>query len=214
MIEAHVVGELNRRLYEKEWDAYLRIRQDIYVREKRWRPESQDGRELDQFDTPDATYLLGIEDGEVVAGARFIPTIRPNLACDVFAHMCDMCEVPRHRNWADWTRTFVAPRKRSASRRGTLFQLFCASMQFCVEQGVEHAGGVQATYFLPLYRIMDWHIVPMGMPKLVAGEWSVVAYIRCDGAALAGIRRLLGPDLPPLVARGPQKPFFPHAVAA
>jgi acyl-homoserine lactone synthase len=214
MIEAHVVGELNRRLYEKEWDDYLHIRHDIYVKEKRWRPESPDGREVDQFDTPDATYLLGIEHGEVVAGARLIPTDRPNLACDVFSYMCDVREVPRHRNWADWTRTFVVPGKRSASRRGTLFQLFCAAMEYCVGQGIEYAGGIQETYFLPLFRIMDWRVLPIGMPRIVAGEWSVVAYIRCDDAALASVRGLLGSDRPLLVRRGEQKPFIPHAVAA
>jgi hypothetical protein len=52
------------------------------------------------------------------------------------------------------------------------------------------------------------------MPRVVAGEWSVVAYIRCDDAALAGVRRLLGSDCPLLVRRGEQKPFIPHAVAA
>jgi hypothetical protein len=45
-------------------------------------------------------------------------------------------------------------------------------------------------------------------------EWSVVAYVRCDRAALAGIRRLLGSNIPRLVTQGRQKPFFPHAVAA
>lgn len=212
MIEAHVVSERNRDLYEAHWESYLRIRHDIYVREKHWRPERADGCEIDQFDTPDATYILGFEEGEIVTGARLIPTTLPNLTSDIYPHMCEVRGVPKHANWADWTRTFVVRRKRSANRRGTLTQIFCAAMEYCVEQGIEYAGGIQETYFLPRLRMMGWRVAPMGMPCVVAGEWAVVAYIRCDEAALAGVRGMLGTERSLLVRRGKQKPFLPRAV--
>lgn len=212
MIEAHVVGDSNRNLYEAHWESYLRIRHDIYVKEKHWRPESVDGRETDQFDTPDATYILGIEEGQIVTGARLIPASWPNLTTDIYPHMCDVKGVPDHDNWADWTRTFVVHRKRTASRRGILTQIFCAVMEYCVEQGIEYAGGIQETYFLPRLRMMGWRVMPMGMPRIVAGEWAVVAYIRCDDAALAGVRRILGARGSLLVRRGKQRPFAPHAI--
>jgi acyl-homoserine lactone synthase len=209
MIEAHVINDRNRPLYEEEWDRYLRIRHDIYVREKGWRPESPDGRETDRFDTSDATYILGIEDGEIVTGARMIPTSKPNLVSEVFFHMCEVKGVPRRRDWADWTRTFVVPSRRSGSRRGILTQIFCAAMDYCLDEGIAYAGGIQETYFMPQFRMMNWHVEPMGMPQVVAGAWSVVAYIRCDEQALAGARRLLGAERPPLIRRGEQRPFIP-----
>jgi acyl-homoserine lactone synthase len=214
MIEAHVVGEGNRHLYEREWDRYLRIRHDIYVREKHWRPERRDGREIDQFDTAGAIYVLGFSDGEIVTGARLIPTSRPNLVSEVFAHMCETRGVPHFRNWADWTRTFVVPGSRTASRRGPLIQIFCAVMEYCLDEGIEWAGGIQETYFMPVFRVMGWHLQPMGMPRVVDGEWSVVAYVRCDEAALAGVRTLLGGARPSLVRRGMQSRFVQAAALA
>ncbi|MER8734699.1 hypothetical protein NKH28_33965 [Mesorhizobium sp. M1227] len=74
MITAHVVNAHNKHLYENEFDEFLRRRHDFFVHQKHWRPPSPDGRELDQFDTDAATYLLGIEDDRVVTSARLIPT--------------------------------------------------------------------------------------------------------------------------------------------
>ncbi|MER9758099.1 hypothetical protein NKJ46_32835 [Mesorhizobium sp. M0166] len=75
MITVHVVNALNKHLYENEFDEFLRRRHDFFVHQKRWRPPSPDGRELDQFDTDAATYLLGLEDGRVVTSARLIPRL-------------------------------------------------------------------------------------------------------------------------------------------
>ena len=101
MIEAHIVTALNARLYEREYDEFLRRRHDHFVGQKHWRPESPDGREIDQFDTAAATYVLGMEDDEVVTSARLIPTSEPHLVSEVFPHYCDL-GVPRRPDWAEW----------------------------------------------------------------------------------------------------------------
>src|SRR5262245_61279959 len=132
MIEAHIVTPANRQLYEAEFDEFLRRRHDFFVRQKRWRPESPDGREIDQFDTDAATYILGIENCEVVTSARLIPTSERHLVSEFFSHMCEHRGVPRRRDWAEWTRTFVLPRKRSVGLRGTLTQLCCAVMEYAL----------------------------------------------------------------------------------
>lgn len=117
MISAHVVNALNKHLYENEFDEFLRRRHDFFVHQKRWRPPSPDGRELDQFDTDAATYLLGMEEGRVVTSARLIPTSEPHMVSEVFPHMCERTGVPRRPDWAEWTRTFVVPDKRDRASR-------------------------------------------------------------------------------------------------
>ncbi|TGV61836.1 autoinducer synthase, partial [bacterium M00.F.Ca.ET.141.01.1.1] len=89
MITAHVVNALNKHRYENEFDEFLRRRHDFFVHQKRWRPPSPDGRELGQFDTDAATYLLGIEDDRVVTSARLIPTSEPHMVSEVFPHLCE-----------------------------------------------------------------------------------------------------------------------------
>ncbi|WP_084833921.1 acyl-homoserine-lactone synthase [Mesorhizobium sp. L48C026A00] len=210
MIEAHVVTHQNRSLYDAEWDSYLRWRHEIYVHEKKWRPASPEGRELDQFDTPDATYILGFEDGELVTAARLIPTDKPHLVSEIFPHMCEIKGLPNRPDWAEWTRTFVVPDRRTAGRRGILTQICCAVMEFCLEEGLQYAGGIQETYFLPQWAMLNWRVAPLGLPQEVSGESCIVAYLECNESALAQVRRVLGIRHSLLIRRGEQSRFVDH----
>lgn len=208
MLSVHVVDRTNRHFYEQAFETYFRSRHDIYVREKGWRPESIDGREIDQFDTDKTTYFFGFEDGELIASARLLPTSEPNLVSEFYPHMCEREGVPRKRDWAEWTRMYVVPQRRKTGRRGPLFQISCAVMEFCVEEGVAYAGGIQEVYFLPMWRALGWRFKPMGLPQPVAGELAVVAYLECTEAAVRSARRLIGSDRSLLVRRGAQRPFI------
>jgi acyl-homoserine lactone synthase len=209
MISVHVVQSCNRHLYEREFDEFLRRRHDYFVKKKRWRPESPDGREIDQFDTDAATYLLGIEDGRVVTSCRLIPTNEPHLVSEVFPDFCEMHGVPRRPDWAEWTRTFVATEQHGLGRRGTLTQLCCAVMEYALSEGLTAVGGIQETYFLPQHKMLGWTVRPMGMAREVNGEFYIVAYIDVTEEALKRARRVLGIDHSLLVRKGEQRPFIP-----
>ncbi|MER9756697.1 autoinducer synthase [Mesorhizobium sp. M0166] len=195
MITAHVVNAHNKHLYENEFDEFLRRRHDFFVHQKRWRPPRPDGRELDQFNTDAATYLLGIEDDRVVTSARLVPTSEPHMVSKVFSHMCEKSGVPRRPDWAEWTRTFVVPDKRPTGLRGTLTQLCCAVMEHALDEGLSAVGGVQET-------------MARRMAREENGEWYIVAYIEVSDAALASVRKILGINQTLLVRRGVQKPFI------
>jgi acyl-homoserine lactone synthase len=206
MIEAHVVTSRNRRLYEVEFDEFLRRRHDAFVRQKHWRPESPDGRELDQFDSDAAIYLLGIEDGRVVTSARLIPTSAPHLVSEVFPHLCEQTGVPRRPDYAEWTRTFVADGA-DRSIRGAITQISCAVMEYALQEGLAAVGGIQKTYFMSFHGRLGWIARPCGLPQLVDGEWCIVAYTDVSEHALASVRRILGIEKPLLMRRGCQRPF-------
>lgn len=212
MIEAHIVQATNRHLYETEFEEFLRRRHDYFVAKKGWRPESPDGREIDQFDTDAATYILGLEDGRVVTSCRLIPTSEPHLVSEVFPHLCERHGVPRRRDWAEWTRTFVATEQRGMGRRGTLTQLCCAVMEYALDEGITAVGGIQETYFLSQHKMLHWNVRPMGLAREFGDEWYIVAYIDVNEAALASARRVLGIDHSLLVRRGTQQPFIPERV--
>lgn len=209
MIEAHVVQAGNRHLYEAEFDEFLRRRHDYFVDRKGWRPPSPDGRERDQFDTDAATYILGIEEGRVVTSCRLIPTSEPHLVSEVFSDFCQFGSVPRRRDWAEWTRTFVATEQRGMGRRGTLTQICCAVMEYALEEGLSAVGGIQELYFLPQHKMLRWNVRPMGLAREVNGEYYIVAYIDVNEEALENARRVLGIDHSLLVRRGRQRPFIP-----
>jgi len=201
MLQAHVVHAGNRHLYGREWERYLRIRHDIYVVEKRWRPPSADLRELDQFDTDKAVYIFGIEEGDIVASSRIVPTTEPTLVEEAFADMCGDAGAPSRPDWAEWTKTYVLPEWRAGGRRNMLTQICAATMEYLVEDGYAFAGGIQEIYFLPLWRHLRWRLEPLGEPREVAGAPAIVAYLECNDEAVASARRVLGIDHTLLVRR-------------
>ena len=87
-MDVHVITDANKAAYAAELDQLFRIRHRIYVEEKKWREPSDDGRETDQFDTEHAVHLVGIRNGQIIAGSRFIPTTQPHLLSEVFPHLC------------------------------------------------------------------------------------------------------------------------------
>jgi acyl-homoserine lactone synthase len=208
MIQAHVVGALNRHLYEAELDEFFRRRHDFFVRQKQWRPASPDGREVDQYDTDAATYLLGMEDGAVVASARLIATTEPHLVSDFFSDMCELRGVPRRSDYFEWTRTFTLRRERGLGVAGLFAQICCAVMEYAVDENLAAVGGVMETYALRALGRFGWRVRHMGLARERDGEYDIVAYIDVNDAALAGIRQLLGIEHSLLIRRGPQRPLI------
>ncbi|MFU0507169.1 acyl-homoserine-lactone synthase [Pseudaminobacter sp. NGMCC 1.201702] len=213
MIRAHIVTSRNKALYENEFDEFLRRRHDAFVRQKHWRPESPDGREIDQFDTDAATYILGMQDGHVITSARLIPTSEPHLVSEVFPDMCELTGVPRRPDYAEWTRTYVYGDAADRGVRGTITQLSCAVMEYALEEALSAVGGIQKTYFMTHHGRLRWNVRPCGLAKVVDGEWCIVAYTDVVEEALASVRRLLGIDYSLLVRRGEQKPFIVDRLA-
>jgi acyl-homoserine lactone synthase len=207
MISVHVVNALNKHLYSTEFREYLSRRHDVFVHQKGWRPPASSGLELDQYDTDQATYLLGLEHGHVVTGARLIPTSERHLVSDIFPHFCEATGVIRRTDVGEWTRTYVYGDTTDRGLRGTLTQLCCAVMEFALEEGLSAVGGIQETYFMPHHTRLRWRARPCGLAREVNGEWYVVAYIDVNEAALANVRALLGINRSLLVRRGAQTPF-------
>jgi acyl-homoserine lactone synthase len=88
MIQIHVANRYNRRLYDYLFDDYFRLRYEIYVKERGWKAlERPDGRDIDQFDTDAATYLLALEGRRLIGGLRVVPTTSPTLMSDVFPQL-------------------------------------------------------------------------------------------------------------------------------
>src|ERR1041384_1478666 len=87
----HVITGANRHRYAAELLAHFRLRHEIYVVERNWKDLARaDGLERDQFDDVDATYILAIDDGQVIGGSRLVPTTRPHLLSEVFPYLASV----------------------------------------------------------------------------------------------------------------------------
>lgn len=201
----HVVNSANRHLYADELAGFFKARHQIYVEEKGWRESDSTGLEIDQFDTDDATYLIGVIDGQVMTGTRLIPTDRPHLLSEVFPNMTT---VPvRNPRVAEWTRGFIVPDYREKGI-GPIKGRFCATvMEYCLKEAIEQIGGVQDLYWLPVWKRYGWSVRPIGNPMEIDGRWCVAALFDVNQEAYEQAARCGALTESILVHRGPYKPF-------
>lgn len=206
-MQIHVVNAGNRHLYGEALEQFFRARHEIYVEEKGWRNADPTGREIDQFDTPDATYLIGEIDGEVMTGTRLVPTTAPTMLSEVFPHMLDGNAI-RRPDVAEWTRGFIT-RKYREQGHGPIKGQFCGTvMDYCLREGITSIGGVQDTYWLPLWKRFGWSVHEVGPRQDIAGRECVAAFF--DVTEYARDKALLRGGLTKslLVHRGPYTPFI------
>jgi acyl-homoserine lactone synthase len=194
MIKVHAVHQGNRHLYEDAVEQHFRIRHDIYVGERRWMDLARpDGREVDQFDTDEAVYLLAMEEDRVVGGSRLVPTMEPHLLNDVFPRLANVRGVPRQPGIFEWTRIFVIPAKREGGRLCTAAGIvYCGILEFCLHQAIEQLSVVCEAYWIPRLLALDWTPRLLGEP--IEKDGMTVVGITCDmtEAALARTRATYG----------------------
>ena len=206
-MQIHVVTAANRHLYTREMLEVFRQRYSIYVHEKRWREENKFELEIDQYDTPAATYLVGIEDGQVICGSRLISTTMPHMADEIFANLSNLTGVLRSPTIAEWTRAYIIPERREHGIGPIKGQICAAVMEYCLREGLEQVGGIQDLYWMRLWKKLDWKVTPTGTPAKVDGRWCVVAYMEVSPEGRDSAIEQTGALRHGLVWRGPYQPF-------
>ncbi len=156
-------------------------RHRIYVEQRGWKEIARpDCREIDQFDTRDAVYLIAVDDsGGFTGSVRLNPSSKPTLLSEVFPHLILRGELLNSPKVWDWTRLFVIPDKRRADARNPVLEdLFIGSMEWAVGEELEAIVGLAEIFWLPKLLKMGWVVDPLGLPSLIEGEQWVP--FRCE----------------------------------
>ena len=148
-------------------DAVLRnmfeARRRVFVDLLGWDLPVLAGRyEIDQFDTPDAIYLV-ITDGQGAhcASARLLPTSRPHLLDTIFARLCAGTP-PRGATIYEITR-FCLDRSLSAGeRRAARNELVSALARFGVANGITLYTGVAEPRWIEQVLAFGWRARLLG----------------------------------------------------
>jgi acyl-homoserine lactone synthase len=192
VMHAIIVDESNQHLHGPALDSFFRERHCIYAEELHWVPCATDGREIDQFDTPAATYILILEGTRLIAGSRLITTDQPHLASEVFADAFNQMALPRDPKIVEWTRGFIVGDQRE---RGSLkLKAFCcaAVMEYCLGRGYRQIGGMQDKRWLSIWRRLGWRVHVHGDPVLIDGHDWTPAYFDVTEDALQAAQGAAG----------------------
>jgi acyl-homoserine lactone synthase len=203
MTAVHVISRGNRLLYQQELDQYFRIRHDIYVKERGWRNlDRGDGREIDQFDTEQATYAVAIDAGKIVGGMRMVPTTAPTLLSDVFPQL-SLRGIVRRADTCELSRYFVVRERRGEQSHPRVEALVqCATMEYGLALGLRHFTIVCETWCVPILHDQGWPPTPLGVPLVIDGLSNIAVMVDVSAQAVAAIRQRRLISGPILVARG------------
>lgn len=164
----HLIDATNRHLpkNQKLLEESFLVRHELYVKGRGWKAlEKPDGREIDQFDTDAAIYVIWADGMEVVGGARFVPTDQPHLMSEVFPHIVTFGSVPRSANIWEITRLFTSRGGKSAvNRRDVTSEVFCAMFELGLVKNLEAITVVCDTFFLPRLLEAEIDVKPLGLP--------------------------------------------------
>ncbi|HEX3810299.1 MAG TPA: acyl-homoserine-lactone synthase [Rhizomicrobium sp.] len=163
----YVVDKNNREAFDVQLEDMFRIRHDIYVGRRGWKAlESPDGRDVDQFDTEDTVYLLGIDAlGRVTSGLRLNPTVGPHLIKTLFSHTVTFGRVPVGERIYEFTRYFVVPgRVPRLQRRQAAGELLVAMFEYALAAGLSHISLLCDAFFMSTILEMGLKVRPLGMP--------------------------------------------------
>jgi N-acyl-L-homoserine lactone synthetase len=156
-------------------DAVLRnmfeARKRVFVDLLGWDVPVLAGRyEVDQFDTPDAIYLV-VTDGHGGhrASARLLPTTRPHLLDTTFACLCDE-PLPRGPTVHEITRFCLERSLPACERRAARDELVSALARFGAGYGITLYTGVAEPGWIEQVLSFGWRARLLGAPREIGDK--------------------------------------------
>lgn len=120
--------------------------------------------EFDEYDTEGAYYIVRVNpDNKVDAACRLIPTTRPYMLADHYAHFIENEPVPNSDDIWEFTRICASPEAIKSSNGKITAQLIAAAMEFGLVHGIKNYISLTTDALYPmLKRSVGWDPVPLG----------------------------------------------------
>jgi acyl homoserine lactone synthase/acyl-homoserine lactone synthase len=143
--------------------------------------------ELDQFDNPDATYLvLTDEDAGHLASTRLLRTDRPHILGELFPDLCAQ-EAPSGPTVREITRFCLEPTLRAPERRRMRNQLVSVLVEHALEVGVTDYTGVACVSWFEQIARFGWDCRALGSARRTCGQDLIALHIRIDPTTPAAL---------------------------
>lgn len=179
----HLIGSTRPHLEDAVLRNMFAARKRVFIDLLGWNLPVLAGRyEVDQFDTPDAIYLVVSDpDGNHRASARLLPTNRPHILDTMFTCLCDGAP-PRGPNIFEITRFCLERGLAARERREARDELVSALARFGVRAGITRYTGVAEPGWIEQILAFGWRARLLGVQRKVAGSWLGAIEIEIDDA--------------------------------
>ncbi len=161
--------------------AMFAARKSVFVDLLKWDVPVLDGQyEIDQFDDPNATYLILTDtEGAHLASARLLPTTRPHLLDSFYAGLCE-AEPPRGTEICEITRFCLGRGLNARDRRAARDTLVTALVDHALAHGIHAYSAVAEFGWFQQILAFGWRCRPLGLPQQVESSTLVALRIEID----------------------------------
>jgi len=167
----HFVTAENRSRHISLCNSMHRDRKRVFVDRLGWDLQVFEGeREIDQFDTADAVYVIEADvEQRHLASLRLLPTTKPHLMSEIFPFLCDG-EVPRGPDIWELTRLCVRPELSKSDQSRMRGVVWYGALQYAFSKGIRKFTGVTHVQFLSAVLASGLDVEPLGLPQNYAGS--------------------------------------------
>ena len=165
-------------------------RKEVFIDLLKWDlPVLADAYELDQFDAPQAEYLILVDaEGRHRASTRLLRTDRPHLLGDLYPHLCDG-PVPAGPTIREITRFCLDRHQTASERRSARNQLVTALAEHALRTGITDYTGVAELPWLAQILRFGWQCMPLGQAVRQGARSLAGLHIRIDDRTIGGLTR-------------------------
>ena len=161
--------------------AMFEARKRVFVDLLKWDvPVLDDSYEVDEFDTPAATYLvLTQSDGSHRASARLLRANGPHILRDLYPRLC-RGPVPSRADFREITRFCVEPTLPRGERRRARDELVSALADYAMDRGISGYTAVAPVSWFRQIAGFGWQCRALGASETIAGQALVAFQIDID----------------------------------
>jgi acyl-homoserine lactone synthase len=199
---AVLITKQNLSRHGETLEKVYRFRHRFFVHHKKWTTlEKPDEREVDEFDTPEAVHIVGLDDsGDISTYTRLLPTTGPHLLRDVYPEILQGNPEPTGPDIWEWTRAAINPFKRDSGKGASLIkgEFYAAVIETCLHLGIR-ALLVEAHPGLVTSAIeVGFHTRPLALPTEYRGEPVVPFFCEITERTLPRTQEVFGLSSPVL----------------
>lgn len=169
-----------------------RLRGRVFKERLDWDVSVSDGLEVDQYDTFKPTYLLALEQRDVVGCVRLLPTTGRNMLADTFPVLLDGHAAPKATRIWESSRFCVDTKSVVATAENGLreatFLLFAAMIEWGQQRDLDAIATVTDLRMERILRRAGWHLDRLGTPRQIGATKAVAALLPITDDALSAIR--------------------------
>jgi len=169
-----------------------RLRGRVFKERLDWDVSVSDGLEIDLYDTFKPTYLLAVEQDEVVGCVRLLPTTGRNMLADTFPVLLDGHAAPKATRIWESSRFCVDTKSGAASAENGLreatFLLFAAMIEWGQQRDLQAIATVTDLRMERILRRAGWHLDRLGEPRQIGATKAVAGLLPITDDALGAIR--------------------------